>query len=234
MGTYAVNWRHFSLLPGCHNWGIVLPSGMGLLRARFYLPATLGAAALALLASAPRDVDAAPRKFTDTQGREIIAELVSGDSEYVELRRGDRTIRSLISLFSKPDQAYIRQWIEAHPRAIDYHFDIGVDRKQLERDISDGGYKRVKRSTWVYHVSIESRTRETVSDLVVEYRAFMEDRVSGDYPSSSPETVMKKGDFNLPELKYNHSAEFTTESFQLDLVDYDYSFSGRNRTKDEL
>ncbi len=182
-----------------------------------------------LLAAPPAPAEL--RKFTNTSGKEIIAEVVSGKGDLVQLRMDGRTIKTRIDAFSAADQEYLRKWIKDNPPKIDYHFDIDIDKKKLERNLQDVGYKKYKNDVYAYRVTITNRTRETVSGLKAKYRAFKEDRVDGQYIRSNLEIEMKEGAVEIPELKYNHSASFDTESFVLDEVRYDYT---TRTTKDNL
>ena len=56
------------------------------------------------------------RVFTNKQGREIDAEIISVAPPEVKIKRGDvKVFTMLIDAFTEEDQAYIRAWKPAGP-----------------------------------------------------------------------------------------------------------------------
>ncbi|NBB78638.1 MAG: hypothetical protein GVY36_04235 [Verrucomicrobia bacterium] len=108
------------------------------------------------------------RLFTDPQGREMQAKLtvVSGDDVFIERQDGLAT-KVDISIFSKEDQAYIRDWEKkaAWKKDIELVFRSHV----TERSGWDGS--SILRKTWKegYEVTIKNNTAFEMEDVRIKY-----------------------------------------------------------------
>lgn len=176
-------------------------------------------AAVALLVTSVA-ATAEPRVFTNTEGQEIIAEIVSAKGTTVVLRKDGREIETSITIYSQEDQAFIRNWMKENPAQVDYRLVIEASKKKLGRTSSPVGYYNFREATWAYVITVENRSRDTASGLTLEYRIFKENNVNEGYPRRPNEINEKKGSVEIPNLKTNRKAEITTDSFVLSEIDY--------------
>lgn len=186
--------------------------------------------------AASSSVNAQLRSFTNDNGTVIQAELVSHKGDKVKLRRIDgKEFEVNPSVFSKEDEAYIKNWISKTPATINYNFKIDATKKKVEGTSIDMGYKRVKNQLWSYVISITNGSQDPVSNFTVKYRVFHSNAADGAYSASSSDRVsakMVEGSTTQDgELAYNRILELTTTPVQIDMVNYD---GVGDRFKDQL
>lgn len=179
------------------------------------------------------------RTFTDVQGRQISAELLSHDGNgTIELKLTDGQVYNVpIATFSLEDQTFIQEFVKKNPVKLDYNFDVQSSSKKISGTRQDQGYKVVKSELWSYEVVVENRSRDTVGDLDVEYRIFAVNEADGGFVESDLSLVGLRFHTGEAEVKgplrYNERETFLTKPVRLDSVDYDYGISG-DRHKDSL
>lgn len=175
------------------------------------------------------------RAFTNDNGTVMQAELVSHQGGKVKLRRADgKEFSANPSIFSSEDETYIKAWMEKTPEIKNYNLKIVADKKKVEGNSKNYGYKRVKNDLWSFLVTVTNNSQQPVSNLTVNYRVFYTNSADGSYSSSSDGRMayrMIEGSAKLDkELTFNRTLEFTTKPVEIDVVSYDYG----NRYKDEV
>lgn len=175
------------------------------------------------------------RAFTNDNGTVIQAELVSHKGGKVTLRRADgKEFTVAPSVFSAEDEAHIKAWMAKTPAIQNYNLKITAEKKKVEGNSRNYGYKRVKNDLWSFLITVTNSSQDPVSDLSIKYRVFYTNSADGSYSASSGERMafrMIEGTAKLDsELAFNRTLQFSTTPVQIDVVDYDYG----NRYKDEV
>lgn len=191
---------------------------------------------LAVLGFALNSMLAGAREFKSKNGSLMQAELVSHRSGQIKIRRDDGKEFDLDpSIFSAADEKFIRQWMKVTPETVNYNFDVEFDRKKMDGETHNFGYKRVKNQLWSYVITISNNSKETVSDLTIEYRILYTNSADGFYSSYDEDRIPLKiegGREKLnQELGYNREMIMTTRAVNIDDVDYR---EGGPRYKDTL
>ena len=122
------------------------------------------------------------RVFEDQFGRIINAELVShtgNDSENVTIKKSGKKMVVKISLFSEKDQKFIREWMTKIPPTLDYNFRVDVAKKEIENKPGSSPFNKSDDKQVAYLMRLTNLTRQPVSGLRVEYRAYMKNYGSG-------------------------------------------------------
>lgn len=181
------------------------------------------------------DASAEIRAFTNDNGTVIQAELVSHQGGKVTLKRLDGKEFSVDpSIFSADDEAHISAWMAKTPAVKNYNLKLSAEKKKVESNTRNYGYKRVKNDLWSYMITVLNSSQIPVSNLSIKYRVFYTNSADGSYSASSDERMafrMVEGSSKLKEeLAYNRSMQFSTTPVQIDVVDYDYG----SRYKDEV
>jgi len=175
------------------------------------------------------------RAFTNDNGTIIQAELVSHRGGKVTLRRADgKEFAVDPSIFSTEDEAHIKAWMAKTPAIQNYNLKIDAEKKKVEGNSRNYGYKRVKNDLWSFLITITNSSQDPVSNLSIKYRVFYTNSADGSYSASSEDRMafkMIEGTAKLDtELAFNRTLQFTTTPVEIDVVDYDYG----NRYKDEV
>ena len=191
--------------------------------------AVLGACGFAPLARAEI------RAFTNDNGTVIQAELVSHQGGKVTLKRTDGKEFSVNpAIFSAEDEAHIKTWMAKTPAIQNYNLKIEAEKKKVEGNSRNYGYKRVKNDLWSFLITITNNSQDPVSKLSIKYRVFYTNSADGSYSASSGDRMafkMIEGTAKLnEELAFNRTLQFSTTPVEIDIVDYDYG----NRYKDEV
>ncbi len=178
---------------------------------------------------------AEPRAFTNDNGTIIQAELVSHQRGKVTLRRTDgKEFTVNPAIFSAEDEAYIKAWMEKNPAIRNYNLKIDAEKKKVEGNSRNYGYKRVKNELWSFLVTITNNSQDPVSNLSIKYRVFYTNSADGSYSAFSEDRMacrMIEGAAKSDkELSFNRTLQFATTPVEIDIVDYDYG----NRYKDEV
>lgn len=178
------------------------------------------------------------RSFKAASGDSVIlAELVSSlGNDRVKIRKDDgKEIAVKISVFSKDDQEYIKNWVKTHPHAVDYQFDIDIKELKLESKKSEDYSDKITTEKIGYEVSILNRARARVEGMTLKYKVFKENRVT-EYGSflSSPKLMFKEGKVKLPPMDYNKTAKFVTNTHIIRKVRTRYSFYNKAHERDRM
>jgi hypothetical protein len=185
-------------------------------------------------------VFAEPRTFTSTEGREIVAEVISHDGKgSFQLKRADGNEFTVsATALSLEDQKFLQEWAAANPPKVDYRFDFKVAAEKVvgNRSRQLGGYKNVKNELWTYRVDMTNLSRDVVSGLTIEYRVFKINAADGQFRASDGITEgFIGGTASLDkELRFNETFQFTTGEVQIDEVSYRWSSMRNERYKDAL
>ena len=127
------------------------------------------------------------RVFEDQFGRIINAELVShtgNESENVTIKKSGKNMVVKVSLFSEKDQKFIRDWMTKTPPSLDYNFRVQVAKKDIENKPGGSPFEKSDDKRVAYLMRLTNLTRQPVSGLRVEYRAYMKDYGGGGSTSS--------------------------------------------------
>lgn len=174
------------------------------------------------------------REFASRNGSTMEAELVSHKEGKVTIRRDDgKDFEVEPSIFCQKDEDFIRKWMSTRPETVIYNFAIEADKKKVDGEKRNYGYKTVKNELWSYQIRISNNSKDTVSDLEIHYRVFYTNSADGSYGTSddSPMKMVEGAEKLRQELEYNNDILLTTRAVPIDMVDYRY---GGSRYKDEL
>ena len=183
--------------------------------------------------------ESAFRTFTDPQGREMEAKLtlVSGDDVYIE-RRDGLTTKVDISIFSKKDQAFIRQWAKKDALTsgeVDALFKTHVTDKS--KWSSSGG---VRRKTWKegYEIVVKNDSSFDMKDVRIEYVVVkFEDAIAAQKRSEGVERKLK-GTAKIALIPKRGEGSTETEQFPMQETKlepgYYWAGGGKKTSEDEL
>ncbi|MEM0896958.1 MAG: hypothetical protein AAGJ79_08725 [Verrucomicrobiota bacterium] len=203
-------------------------------RGCFLIGAALAAQGIFMATVAASDY----QEFFDTQGRKIEAKLLShkGDGTVKIEMKGGKEYTLPITKFGKLDQQMIKDWIEKTPPAIDYNFLVEFKEDRSDTDVRRPSYMRIKTNTVIYEVKITNRSRDVVSGLTFDWRAFMYNEAESDHRASGSEVGLfaLNGSVELPAaMRYNDSLDVKTKPFELHDVEYFYVY-GDEHYKDRM
>lgn len=167
---------------------------------RIPLLGSLSALALFVASSASAEM----RTFTNSQGREIEAEVTAVSGTKVTLKMGNGKSYTIpITSLSKPDQLYVKVWKDLKeeggmkkedgagkdegakkpapviPDKVNYVFEIDADKERVKRgskEENDMGESR--RDEWIYQVELENRSRIKLEGLQMSYRVYVDAEAS--------------------------------------------------------
>lgn len=112
------------------------------------------------------------RVFKDTKGREIKAKLEKLDGDEVHIERSDGlSAKADLSLFSKKDQKFIREWALTQSLK-NAEIDVRYTLDEIDREnFSQRKTKGLLEKTWkeVVNIHVKNSGLEPVSDIRVEY-----------------------------------------------------------------
>ena len=120
--------------------------------------------------------------FEDQFGRIINAELISHtgeEGENVTIKKSDKKIVVKVALFSEKDQKFIRGWMKETPPSLDYNFRVEVAKKEIQAKPSANPFEKSSAEKTAFLMRVTNLTRQPVSGLRVEYRAYMKDYGGG-------------------------------------------------------
>jgi hypothetical protein len=205
-----------------------------LLSPRFWLLAL----SLALPAGASH---AEMREFKSAQGSIIKAHLKKAKGQMIYLTtEAGKEIQVSLAGFAKEDQNYILKWMAEDPLAIDYNFVCKAEAKLLPatKSAANSYYERVSSQQQQYNISVQNSCRNALTDLSIDWCAFMLNRVtlstSGSYSfsfsDSNPigELRVKRGSESIPSLAASYTHSFSSPPFSLDSV-IDKYYTGAKR-----
>ncbi len=152
--------------------------------------------------------------FTDTQGRELKAKIVSFNASKgnIGLEREDgKTFKVSPNLFSEADQDYINKWIAAGRVLSDDNLRVSFKKKSEPAD-----EKATSQTTGFdgeavhYEVTMENRSGEPIENLEIEYRYF----ITVAYKAKGREDVVRSvcGKKTLARIDAMSSMTFATDA----------------------
>ena len=157
------------------------------------------------------------RTFSDIQGREMSAKLtqVSGDDVYIERLDGLST-RVDISLFSKEDQEFIRDWDRKETLkddAIRVRFITDVEDKSGWENNGSG----ILRKTWKesYEIELSNESQLDLKDIRIEYLIFKFEDAMAAQKRSEGVVHYLTGETKVPALEVRGKARASTKKFPM-------------------
>ena len=184
-------------------------------------------------------VSAEIRTFTSTNGKSMQASLVSHKGGKVTLKRADGQEFSVApNMFSPEDQLFIKNWMDKTPETIIYRVRVDAKKTKVSGTRVKTSYSYAKREQWAYDVEVTNASRDEASGLVVKYRVFFRNNISGSSSSSYYYLTNEGGSMQVASgtvkqpvpMGFNKSMAFQTKQVQIESYDTYYS----TRRKDEL
>jgi len=217
--------------------------------------------ALTLVLASPASAEM--RTFTNSQGREIEAEVtgVSGTKVTLKLANGKSYTIPITSL-SKPDQLYVKVWKDLDkgggatkdddsgkedtgtapapviPSNVSYSFEIDADKERVKKgskEETDMGESRL--DEWIYQVELENRSRVKLEGLEMSYRIYVDPKASIKMTFDSPPKVYG-GRVEVASVADGATVMVKTEEVPLKELElapgYVFKDGSRNDLEDEL
>lgn len=179
------------------------------------------------------------RTFTNPEGIEMEAKLtlVSGDDVYIERRDGLAT-KVDISIFSKDDQKFIREWAKKDALTsgdVDAQFKTHVSSRSGWE--STGGIRR-KRWKEGYEVVVENNSDFDMKDVRIEYLVLkFEDAIAAEKRSEGVERKLK-GSAKIGPIGKRSTGTVETEQFPMLETKLEPGFywvgGGKKTSEDEM
>ena len=180
------------------------------------------------------------RTFSDSQGREMNAKLtqVSGEDIYIERLDGLST-RVDISIFSKEDQEFIRDWDRKETLrndAIKARFITDVEDKSRWDNNGSG----IVRKTWKegYKIELSNESQLDLKNIRIEYLVFKFEDALAAQKRSEGEVRKISDETKFPTLKAGSIARVSTKKFPMLETKlapgYKWESGGKETSKDEM
>lgn len=154
------------------------------------------------------------RLFTDPQGREMHAKLtqISGNDVYIERQDGLAT-KVDISLFSKVDQDYIRDW----EKKAAWSKDVEIRFKSHVTDRTGWSDSTIMDKTWKegYEVVIDNETAFDMVDVRIEYMVLKFDDAIAAQKRSEGEVKKLKGSTKVGKVAAWSDETVMTDQFPM-------------------
>ena len=157
------------------------------------------------------------RTFSDSQGREMSAKLnqVIGNDVYIERSDGLST-RVDISIFSKDDQDFIRDWKRKETLkndAIEVRFITDVEDKSGWEDKGGG----IVRKTWKqgYGIELSNESQLDLKNIRIEYLIFKFEDAMAAQKRSQGKVRTINDETKVPSLKAGRKASVSTKKFPM-------------------
>jgi hypothetical protein len=151
--------------------------------------------------------------FTDPQGRTLRAEIQSVAEPDVFLKRADGQIFDVkISVFSKADQEYIRQWaVQSATQDKGGVFEVTVAQAKTVASVKNtGASSEYDWQAW-YKVTLHNQSTITLQHLRVEYQVFKMAALT-DAPQTKTGSLLRIiGTGEVPEIEPDAEVEFETD-----------------------
>lgn len=180
------------------------------------------------------------RTFYDSQGREMNAKLtqVSGEDIYIERIDGLST-KVNISIFSKEDQEFIRDWDRKEAiknDAIKARFITDVEDKSRWDNNGSG----IVRKTWKegYGIELSNESQLDLKNIRIEYLVFKFEDTMAAQKRSEGEVRKISDETKFPTLKAGSKAQVSTKKFPMLETKlapgYKWTSGGKETSKDEM
>ena len=217
------------------------------------LPRIVLASSLAVLNLTPASAEM--RTFTDTQGREIEAEIltVSGSKVTLKLANG-KTYTIPVSKLSKDDRFFVEVWADLDkkgegektegtgpmiPDRVNYRFELEVNKERIKKGdktrVDRGEYKL---DEWIFKVELENRSRVDLEGLEMSYRIYVDTKASAKLGSLEEPPKVYGGRVKVDPVDDGDSVLVKTGpaklmELQLD-GDFVFNDGSRNKLDDDL
>ncbi len=180
------------------------------------------------------------RTFSDSQGREMNAKLtqVSGEDIYIERLDGLST-KVNISIFSKEDQEFIRDWDRKETiknDAIKARFITDVEGKSRWDNNGSG----IVRKTWKegYKIELSNESQLDLKNIRIEYLVFKFEDAMAAQKRSEGEVRKISDETKFPTLKAGSKAHVSTKKFPMLetklALGYKWESGGKETSEDEM
>lgn len=167
----------------------------------------------------PLGLSAETRKLTDTNGREIEAELIAVRGDQVEMKVRGKVYTLPISKFSEADVTAIKEWGEANPAPIKIrgmYIEIKKNSERLkEPKANDDGKKKkdgpkISRTNFDYSITVRNTSTNDLPDMKVKYTVYklVRERSTGSSRTENLEEVTGEEEIKL----FEKSSDFTMDT----------------------
>lgn len=168
------------------------------------------------------------REFTSSSGSKLNGKILSATDSDVTLQLDNgREVTGGIVFFSKPDQEYIREWVEKNPVQISYDFEVDLSRERTDKRKATEGNVLALYETWRYKLNVENRSKSgtsgtSVDGLEIHYNLIKTPKSKAregnqQNRSLSPQgaTLTKKGKIDLGKMEYLKEREVLTDTIPI-------------------
>jgi hypothetical protein len=115
------------------------------------------------------------RTFTDAEGREIKAKVLKVDPRSGQVtveRDNQRRVTVAPTVFSKSDQAYIKEWQATQAFMSNSKLRISVERKKGQKP-SDGSEEKKPKTPVYFEVELENRSGAVIDQVGLSYTIYV-------------------------------------------------------------
>lgn len=112
------------------------------------------------------------RTFTSSDGKTLEGSLVrvTEAGAVIKLDSGGREVVVPLARLHEDDQAFVKKWHASNP---DLNFELTAVKTRVDRRSSNEGGRRHTAEDWRYEITIQSRSRDPLTDLVLHYSQFV-------------------------------------------------------------
>ena len=198
-----------------------------------------GSLASAQDAPEPPKAAGAFHSFTDKQGRNLKARVVSVASDRKTMVIADESGQTFpleITKLSLDDQQYLKDWIATQPMLSNYRLQVDIEKTSAKTSdrVKAGSYRMVTEYP-AYQIKVTNLSRDSLENAVVEYFIVKREKVriytdsetgrltySSSYDRDDPPEKISEIQ-PLESLGYNRDAEIVTNPMKVDQVYYEGS-----------
>ncbi len=173
------------------------------------------------------------RVFRDTDGREIVAKILSATGTTVTIEMaGGKSYNLPIEKFSVPDQAFVKDWLEKNPPAFDYRLKMVDDRTRTDRSEERSGAETITTETWRFDLNLSNTSGVDLKGIEVRYRIFLSHPIRGQGRDRTGSTT--DGALVLGNLPNNRDITGSTKEFTITANELDGGYYWTDGSKDKL
>lgn len=176
---------------------------------------------------------AEPRKFTNTEGKSIEAELVRVEGEDAVLKLANLSVAKVpLTSLSKEDEAYVRAWWEENKDKVgpmDTRLTIKKNTERIDRKVSRSGgannnnnnnavaptVTRTQKDEVSYECVLKSYVKKDISDITVNYTIYKR-VITRDKDGTKTDREEIDGTATIKQLEAFGSAAFNTDVVPVD------------------
>ncbi len=190
------------------------------------------ALAFLLVVSGPGRAE--PRTFTSTDGRQLVAEVVSVADGTASLKLGNGTVAEVpLSRFIKTDADYLSSWEPGADAAIKYLFDVAHSKERTDKSVSKDSQEKSGTETWVMNLKVRNRSGVDLKDVTLKYNIFYK------VPSGQSSVLRKTpGTIKIESIRQNEELKLATEPVTLKVSELQggwyYSDGSKRKQNDSL